>query len=103
MRTSSWLAIIGAFALAGTVVWGARSWFDEVVSRRRLLRRIALERRMRARSRCSACGAIGKAEFRTRAGALLRELGESEPGRVAGALVEYGTRAAHDHLERAGS
>lgn len=51
---------------------------------------------MRARSVCSHCGAIGKAEFRDKAGRLLRELADTDAGHAVGAVVDYGRRAARE-------
>jgi hypothetical protein len=72
----------------------ARESFSTWALRRRRGRRSALERRMRARAQCTACGAIAQVEFHDRARELLRELGETDAGRTVIALAEYGRRAA---------
>lgn len=63
-------------------------------ARRRRSRRSALERRMRARARCSECGAIGKTEFVDRATALLGQVRDTDQGRAIAAVLDYGKRAA---------
>lgn len=66
------------------------------IERRRRGRRAALERRMRAASQCTRCGAIGAVEFRRRTLELLGELEQSDAGQTVVALATYGRRSRSD-------
>ncbi len=97
MSTRLYLEIIGAVVVGAGVtvaIIAAFQAIDNVAARRRLERRIRLERAMRAKARCAHCGSIGAVEFRTRTAELLREVEQSDTGRTISALFDYGRKRA---------